>query len=217
MHPIRFSYTPAALDAAGLANDVAWAGGGYALSATTPGDGLAHIITILGNAATDHSLKPFPVTGTDANGVALSEGIAGPNGIATVSTTNYFKTVTSVTVSSTTGADTFDLGWTAVAVSLTFPLNWRQTDFQVSLGVAVTGTIDVTVQHTFDALHAEYSSSLTWFPHASLINVTANEDGNYAFPVTWVCRIRCPVPVASVASGISQKNTLSCVACLSTK
>jgi hypothetical protein len=184
MHPIRFSYTPAALDADGLANDVAYSGGGYALTATTPNDSLAHIITILGNAATNHSAKTFTVTGTDANDLAISEGIAGPNGVATVSTTKHFKTVTSVTVSATTGADTFDIGWSAVAVGPIFPLNWRQTDFQVSLGVAVTGTIDVTVQHTFDALHSEYSSSLTWFPHASLGNVTANEDGNYAFPVT---------------------------------
>lgn len=184
MHPIRFSYTPAALSANGLANDVAYAGDGYALSATEAGDDLAHIITILGNAVTNHSAKTFTITGTDANDNAISEGIAGPNGVATVSTTLHFKTVTSVTVSATTGADTFDIGWTAVAVGPIFPLNWRQTDFQVSLGIAVTGTISVTVQHTFDALHGEYSDSLTWFPHASLAAVTANEDGNYAFPVT---------------------------------
>lgn len=183
MHPIRFSYTPAALSANGLANDVAYSGGGYALSATTPGDGLAHIITILGNAATNHSAKTFTITGTDANGVAQSEGIAGPNGVATVSSTLYFKTVTSVTVSATTGADTFDIGWTAVAVGPTFPLDWREENYQVALGLIITGTISVTVQHTMDGLHAEYVSSPGWFPHSSLVTKTASADGNYDFPV----------------------------------
>lgn len=184
MHPIRFQFTPAALSANGLANDVAYSGGGYALTATTPGDGLAHIISILGNAATNHSGKTFTITGTDANGVAQSEGIAGPNGIATVSTTLYFKTVTSVTVSATTGADTFDIGWTGVAIMPTYPINWRQRNYQVSLALIITGTIDVTVQHTFDALHGEYVATPTWFPHSSLVNKSANADGNYAFPVT---------------------------------
>lgn len=184
MHPINFSFTPEAADALGFADDVAYSGGGYALTATTPNDSLAHIVTILGNAATNHSGKTFTITGTDADGVAQSEAIAGPNGVATVSSTKYFKTVTSVTVSATTGADTFDIGWTAVAVSATFPLNWRERDFQVSLGLIITGTINVTVQHTLDALHAEYVASPSWFPHSSLVSKTASADGNYAFPVT---------------------------------
>lgn len=184
MYPIEFSYTPAALDADGLANDVAWAGGGYALTATSAGDNLAHIITILGNAVTNHSAKTFTITGTDADGVAQTEGIAGPNGVATVSTTKYFRTVTSVTVSATTGADTFDIGYSGVMVGPTFPLNWRQRNFQVSLGVAITGTINYTVQHTFDQLSAAAPSTATWWPHSSLVSKTASSDGNYAFPVT---------------------------------
>lgn len=184
MHPIRFAYTPEATNASGYANDIAYVDPGYVLTATTPGDGLAHIVTILGNAVTNHSAKTFTITGTDANGVAQTEGIAGPNGVATVSSTLYFKTVTSVTVSATTGADTFDIGWTAVAVGPTYPLNWRSLDFQVSLGLIITGTISVTVQHTFDGLHAEYVASPAWFPHSSLVAKTATADGNYAFPVT---------------------------------
>lgn len=187
MHPIVFAFTPAATSANGLANDIAYSGGGYALTATTPADSLAHIITILGNAATNHSGKTFTITGTDANGVAQSEGITGPNGVATVSSTLYFKTVTSVTVSATTGADTFDIGWTAVAVSSTYPLNWRQRNFMVSLGLVITGTISVTVQHTLDGLHGEYVASPSWFPHSSLVTKTASADGNYAFPVVATC------------------------------
>lgn len=183
MHPIVFSYTPAALNATGLASAVAYAGGGYALAATTMADSLAHIITIAGIAVTDHSGKTFTITGTNADGQPQSEGIAGPNGAVVVSSTLYFKTVTSITVSATTGADTFNLGWTGVAVGVTYPLNWRQNNFQVSLGLIITGTINVTVQHTLDALHGEYVASPSWFPHSSLVSKTASADGNYAFPV----------------------------------
>ena len=184
MHPISLSYTPAALAAAGLADNVAESGGGYALSSAAPGDGLAHIITILGNASTNHSGKVFTITGADADGVAQVENIAGPNGVATVATTKYFSSITSITVSSSTGADTFDLGWTDAAVSPTFPLNWKMSQFQVALGLVLTGTINVTVQHTFDGLHGEYVLVPSWFPHSSLIAKTASADGNYAYPVT---------------------------------
>tara|TARA_R110000868_G_scaffold149339_2_gene371778 strand:- start:4499 stop:5134 length:636 start_codon:yes stop_codon:yes gene_type:complete len=188
MHPLRLQFSPLTLSAAGYANDVAWAGGGYALTATTVGDGLAHVVSILGNAAVDHSLKTFTVTGTSADGVTISEGIAGPNGVATVITTRYFKTVTSVTVSATTGADTFDIGWTAAAVSQTVMMDWRKVDFQVALSVIITGTISVTVQHTLDALHGEYLATAgaeyaSWMPHSTIASKTASTDGNYAYPI----------------------------------
>lgn len=183
MHPIALTYTPAALSANGFANDVADVGLSYALTATTAADSLAHIVTILGNAVTNHSAKTFTVNGTDANGATITEGIAGPNGVATVSTTIHFKAVTSVTVSATTGADTFDIGWSGVSVSPTVPLNWRAREFQVSLGLIITGTINVTVQHTFDRLQGQYVTPPAWFPHASLVTKTATADGNYASPV----------------------------------
>lgn len=189
MEPYRVTYTPAATSANGLAAAVAYAGGGYALSATTMADGLAHIVGITGIAATNHSGKTFTVTGTGPDGESISEGIAGPNGAVLVSTTKYFKTVTSITVSSTTGADTFNLGWTAVAVSPLYVMNWRQQNFQTSLAMVVTGTINVTTQQCYDGLHGEYVTayaSLTWFPHASLTGKTANTDANTLSPITAV-------------------------------
>jgi len=143
------TFTPAATDANGFADDIAYSGGGYALTATAPGDSLAHIVTILGNAATNHSAKTFTITGTDAGGDAQSEAIAGPNGVATVSTTKYFATVTSVTVSSTTGADTFDIGWTAVAVGSVYPVDWRSWR-ALNITAEITGTINFSIQETYD-------------------------------------------------------------------
>lgn len=56
----------------------------------------------------------------------------------------------------------------------------------IALGIVVTGTVDVTVQHTFDDIWArDYDPSTgTWMDHETLINITANADGNYAFPPT---------------------------------
>lgn len=178
MDKIIITGNSAALDADGLANDVAYSGGGYALTANDAGDSLAHLITILGNAATNHSAKTFTVAGTGPGGEAQTEGIAGPNGVATVTTTKHFLTVTSVTVSATTGADTFDIGWTAESVSA-----WKVTDtrveaFNIGFGcVVVSGTPTYSVQQTYG------DASLTAFNHATVSAETTSQEGVYTSPV----------------------------------
>lgn len=52
--------------------------------------------------------------------------------------------------------------------------------FAVSVAVDVTGTVNYDVEHTLDDPNA---ASPLWFDHASLVNKTADADGNYAFPV----------------------------------
>ena len=47
--------------------------------------------------------------------------------------------------------------------------------FNVGFGVVVTGTVNYTVEHSFDGV--------TWFPHPTIASKTSNQDGNYAFPV----------------------------------
>lgn len=66
------------------------------------------------------------------------------------------------------------------------PMNLFATPFNVGIGVKVSGVVDYTVQHTFDDIWAaSYTpGSGTWFDHASLTAQVANQDGNYAFPVT---------------------------------
>jgi len=174
------SYDAAALDADGIANDVAYSGGGYALTADGAGDNLGHLITILGNAATDHSLKTFTITGTDADDKPISEGIAGPNGVATVTTTKYFKTVTSVTVSATTGADTFDIGWTAAAVgAMVVPDYAHNPMCNVGVFCAVpSGTPGYGVQYTGDLTDVPL-----WLAHATIAAKTATFAGAITVPV----------------------------------
>ena len=60
-------------------------------------------------------------------------------------------------------------------------MNLNATPFNVGFGVVKTGTVNYTVQHTFDDPNVALS---TWFPHPTVAAQIANADGNYAFPVT---------------------------------
>lgn len=180
MRPREFSYTPADNSLNGYANDITGVGP-FTMSTTTAGDNLAHLTTI--DSAANLSALTFTLTGTDADGLVQTEAIVGPN-VATVTGVKYFKTLTTVSASSTLGANTADIGWNDTAIGPTFPLNWRQIDFQVSLGVDISGTINYSVQHCFESLRDAAPSTLTWWPHATIVSKTADTDGNYASPVT---------------------------------
>lgn len=64
--------------------------------------------------------------------------------------------------------------------SAAVPLDLNISPFNVGIGVLVSGTATYSIQHTFDD---PGSASPTWFNHVSLNGLTANADGNYAFPV----------------------------------
>lgn len=64
-----------------------------------------------------------------------------------------------------------------------FVMNTNCTPFNVGFGVLVTGTVDYTVQHTFDDPAVGFT---TWFPHPTIAAQSTNKDGNYAFPVTGI-------------------------------
>ena len=53
--------------------------------------------------------------------------------------------------------------------------------FNVGFGVVVSGTVNYTVQHTFD--NPQTTASPTWFDHPTVASKATNFDGNYAFPV----------------------------------
>ena len=70
---------------------------------------------------------------------------------------------------------------TGVENSEPIPLDTTRNPFQVGFGCIVNGTVTYTVQHTFDDIWAGAPS--VWFDHPSVADLSANEDGNYAFPV----------------------------------
>ena len=72
---------------------------------------------------------------------------------------------------------------TGVGSSSALVMNTNISPFNVGFGVIVTGTVNYTIQHTFDNPAIGFS---TWFPHPTVASQAANADGNYAFPVTGI-------------------------------
>lgn len=147
MRPKRKEYTLAALNATGYASNAT--GATWTLSGTGPTDGLAHKVTIKNDAATDHSAKTAVITGISAEGHAQSETLNLPGNAATVTSVLYYKTVTSVVPSATIGADTMDIGWSAVCVTPAYVCD-AHSGSGPQIGVRVGGTVDFGIQQTND-------------------------------------------------------------------
>lgn len=158
----QYSIAPANTSLTGFASNVT--GASWTLTATSSGDGLAHKVTVRNDSATDHSGKTIALVGTDADGRAQTETLTGPTGSATVTSTNYWLTLTSATPSATIGADTFDIGWANTFVTKTFPINWRRGN--AALNLDVTGTINIDVNETFDDIQTK-STAFTWVVDSS--------------------------------------------------
>lgn len=173
---LTISATSAAASVTGLASNAT--GATWALSATNCGDAMAHLITVKGDAATDHSAKTAIIVGTDANGRPLTETINLPNGTATVTTTGYFLTVTSVTPSATIGADTMDIGWAAGSISPTVLPDMDADVFSLGFGCTISGSPTYTVQHNY--------GEGAWFNHSAVAAKTVNADGAYSAPVAGI-------------------------------
>ena len=174
MRPFILDIDVADASLTGFASNVT--GAAFVLTANAATDGLAHQVSIRNDSATDHTGKTVTLVGTDADGKAQTEVVTGPNNAATVESTLYFKTLTSATPSATIGGDTFDIGWVDEVASITYPLDWRST-MQATLAVNVTGTIDYTVQETFDQIQGQGTDpqqEVAWFPITALSAKTAD-------------------------------------------
>jgi hypothetical protein len=62
-------------------------------------------------------------------------------------------------------------------------INTNTNPCNIGFGVIVSGTVDYTIQHTFDDPATGFT---TWFPHPTVATESTNQDGNYAFPVTGI-------------------------------
>lgn len=74
---------------------------------------------------------------------------------------------------------------TAAGSSSIAALDHYKTPFNVGIGVVVSGTVNYTIQHTFDDV-LDSAVTPVWFSHPSMTALTANADGNYAFAVRGV-------------------------------
>jgi len=120
-------------------------GATWTLTATSSGDSLAHRVSIRNDSATDHSGKTAILTGTDADGNAQTETVTLPGTSATIESTKYFLSLTTVVPSATISSDTMDIGWVDEVSTKTFVMN-RHASTGALVQVDVTGTIDFTVQ-----------------------------------------------------------------------
>lgn len=77
--------------------------------------------------------------------------------------------------------------------------------FNVALSVVVTGTVNYTVQYTFDDVFANnYNPSTgTWTDHPSLTSKTTTSDSNIAYPVNGI-RIKLTSGTGSVVFTVIQ-------------
>lgn len=139
-------------------------------------------LTSAGNLA----LINFTIEGTDDAGSPITEVIAGPNA-TTVTTVLNFATVTRISVDAAVGSDV-TVGTNALGASSTTPLDQYQTPFNVSLGIVITGTVDVTLQYTLDDVFADHPGPFTWIDHPNLTNITADDDATFISPVS-ACRL----------------------------
>ncbi len=194
MLPIRYLFTPANASLTGFASNVT--GATWTLTASAATDSLAHRVSIRNDTANSHAGKTALLTGTDQDGLPQTETITLPAGNATVESTKYFKTLTSVVPSATIGADTMDIGWVDEFVSPTIGLD-RNAGI-VGVNTIVTGTISYTVQQTFNDIQTLTRSSINWMNNddTALVNATVNTNGNYIASV-----IATRVVINSYSSG----------------
>jgi len=175
------------LSTTGISSAVAYSGGGYTITNPGAADNLGHLITFLNKTANDHSAKTLTIIGTSADDKPQTETAAGPAGSVAITFVKYYKTVTSITISSTTGADTFDIGWTAAAVGATvFPDYTRNAVINAEIFCRVAaGSPTYSVQYSADATVAGLSEATngSWLTHNTITGKTATFDGQLTFPV----------------------------------
>lgn len=170
---LTLSATSAAADATGLASNAT--GDTWTLTANDAGDDLAHKITITNDSATDHSGKTATIVGTGPNGEAQSETLNLPEGSATVTSTEYFLTVTSVTPSATIDADTMDIGWAADSVS-----PWVYPNLNVSWSGLGFGCTVTNGSPTYSVEVGFGGNAVT---HSTVASETTGQYGECATPV----------------------------------
>lgn len=187
---LKLRCDPANASLTGFASNVTGAGP-WTMTASVSGDSLAHQVSVRNDSATNHGAKTLTLTGTDANGRAQTETLAAPAGSATVESAKYYLTLTTVAISATIGADTFDVGWVDEFTSPSIPLNWR-INAASSWFLDVTGTISLDVDFAIEDIGNTDEASVKWVVvSASLDDETADSTAFVSIPAGYTAaRVR---------------------------
>lgn len=146
----------------------------------------AQIISIEG--AGNSSGITLTVYGDDSDGNATTEIITGPNA-GTVTSAQYFKTVTKITASGAVTGDV-EIGWLAASgmATRTIPTNYWQSPFSLTLDFhePVTGAT-VTCQYSVDdplgTDFVPFQETTSWNDVTGFDALTADGSANLAFSV----------------------------------
>ena len=158
-------------------------GAATAPTTTTTSDGLANYVTLTSPVQATLAGINFTIVGTDPDGHDISETIAGPASASTVTSTKFFKTVTTIQPSATMGALTLAVGIAVTAITPTIPLT--NSAAAAGMTVAVTGTVNYTMYETFANVYV-HSVGTVSTPITALTSKTANTSGSAAVSATGV-------------------------------
>jgi hypothetical protein len=160
------------------------------LNGSTATGGVATLDTdrrvLITNAGDDH-LITFTVTGTGKETTqSFSETVTGTNGGTVATTQNFFK-VTSIKTSGSTSGSGITVGTNGVGSSRWRIVNWHDTPINIGIGTTVTGTVNYTVEHTYDDVMGVYPNPNVTFPtvyaNPTLNALTSNAEGVYTTPI----------------------------------
>lgn len=125
----------------------------------------------------------WTVYGTNRSGASISEVVNGVDNPSTVYTVQDFKTVTRIAVNKAQ-AGAVTVGTNGVASTNWFMLNNALTPMNVGLAVVVSGTINYTVEYTYDDPNAPFTGTYpTVFNISALASKATNLDGSLTTPV----------------------------------
>jgi hypothetical protein len=191
MRPVIQSRTLATADPNGIAEtQTPLAGGNLTLDGALVVAGVAILDAqrrVIITSAADDTARTFTVTGTDEQGRTITEAIAGVDTAAATSLLDFF-TVTQIAVDAAT-AGAVIAGTNGVGASIPIPIDKYLSPTSIGLGIIVIGTINYTIEHTFDDVFDGNASAIrSWFDHPTLAGETASMDGNYMAPPS-ACRI----------------------------
>lgn len=152
-----------------------------ALQATTAATPLTLVSTTLDlgrqlavTSTADFSANNFTIVGTDVNGVATTEVLAGPNN-TTVYSVNLYKTITSITPSAT-NASTVRVGFDGVGDAEATAIVLEIYDsIAAMVEVVVTGTVNFTVKEAVNPIIKKRSFAGTaWYDVTALAAKSAS-------------------------------------------
>lgn len=127
----------------------------------------------------------FTITGYQSQpynpAILTTETISGPSN-NTVSSVNFYNRILSISANAAVGTAVSAGTGINAAVSRWLPLDGPGANSQCAVAVFVTGTINYTIQHTYDnVFNSTETINVFTIDDPSMVNATTTQDSNYLF------------------------------------